>query len=152
MPEALRAAMTRATIDNCAERFVLVVVGNLVTVAAGSTPPRICCPVKERLTTSAYVASNRFARFPPASVRCAVARVLITLWQAEEPNNGETMLWIGIAPPVGEIEYVPELSPVRNRLSPAGEMHVNRELPLPAANKSAILPPQPEVLPTGPSA
>ena len=76
----------------------------------------------------------------------------MTLWQAEEPNMGATILWIGIAPPVGEIEYVSVLSPVRNRLSPAGEMHVNRELPFPEANRSAIRPPQPEVLPTGPSA
>src|SRR6202041_2363221 len=121
MPVALRAAISRATIESCAERFVVVVVGKVVTVDAGSTAPRICCPIKERLTTSAYVASNRFAILPSASVRWAVAKVLIRLWQAEEPNNGSTMLWIGIAPLVGDIEYVPVSSPVRNRLSPAGE-------------------------------
>jgi hypothetical protein len=62
------------------------------------------------------------------------------------------MLWIGIAPLVGDIEYVPVSSPVRNRLCPVGEIHVNMELPLPAANRSAILPPQPEVFASGPSA
>ena len=46
----------------------MVVVGKVVTVAAGSTAPSTCCPVKERLTTLVYVDSNRFARFPLANV------------------------------------------------------------------------------------
>jgi hypothetical protein len=52
-PDAFLAAMTRATIASCSERFVVVVFGKVVTVDAGSAAPRICCPSSERLTTSA---------------------------------------------------------------------------------------------------
>ncbi len=91
----------------------------------------------------AYSDSNRW-------VRGEVIRPCSAVEQAAEPNSGFLMPFTGTEPVV-VTWYCTALWPERYTALPATLMQVNVLLPLPAANRSPMRPPQPEVAPSGES-